>query len=211
MSRELFARLLLAHGAGAPMDSPFMESLAGHLADQGIETLRFEFPYMAERRFAGRKRPPDRQPVLLQCWQEQIEHCDSSGPPLFIGGKSMGGRMATLLAAQTPQTNVRAVVCFGYPFHPPGKPDKLRIEHLQDLSLPTLIIQGSRDRLGARDLVETLPLGGNIQIHWLESADHDLRPLQRSELTAESALRHAAEAARAFMLRVISPTQAEAE
>lgn len=204
MSAQPFAQLLLAHGAGAPMDSPFMESLAGHLNDQGIVVLRFEFPYMAERRGGASKRPPDRQPVLLQCWQEQIDRCDSAELPLFIGGKSMGGRMATILAAQHQLEAVYGVVCFGYPFHPPGKPDKLRIEHLPNLTLATLIVQGSRDRLGAKELVQALALDGNIEIHWLDSADHDLRPLQRSGVSPEAALKQSAEAAAAFMRRVLS-------
>ena len=186
------ARLLLAHGAGAPMDSPFMNSVAAAIAATGIEVVRFEFPYMAGRRHRGEKRPPDKQPVLLVHWEKQVERHAKDDLPLFIGGKSMGGRMATLWAAAQPRPEVRGVICLGYPFHPPGKPQQLRIDHLHCLSFPLLILQGERDKLGCRSEVEGYRLDDAVQIKWLSLADHDLKPLVRSGITHADALTRAA-------------------
>src|SRR5947209_5742628 len=132
--------LALAHGAGAGMDTAFMEAFAMGLADRGLRVARFEFPYMAERRKSGKKRPPDREPVLREAWLEVVEQLGADG--LLIGGKSMGGRIASLIADQA---NVAGLVCLGYPFHPVGKPDRLRVGHLRALRTPTLILQGTRD------------------------------------------------------------------
>src|SRR6185436_4276622 len=137
---------LFAHGAGAAMDTPFMNMVARGLGERGIRVVRFEFPYMAARREAGKRGAPDRQPVLLETWKRVIaEH----------GGgerKAMGGRMATMVADEA---QVRGVVCFGYPFHPPGKPAQLRTAHLETLRTPALIVQGTRDEFGSREEVET--------------------------------------------------------
>lgn len=175
------ARLLLAHGAGAPMDSDFMTAMAEHLAAGGLEVWRFEFPYMAARRSGGPKRPPDGQARLLEYWQQAIAQAREDLPqglPLLIGGKSMGGRMASLIADQE---SVSGLVCLGYPFHPPGKPEKLRTEHLETLQTPTLIVQGSRDRLGSREEVAAYSLAEKIRIVWLEDGDHDFKPRVKSE------------------------------
>ncbi len=168
--------LLLAHGAGAPMDSEFMQQLSLRLNSAGISVARFEFPYMAQRRQGGSKRPPDRAPILLQSFSEaagQAGGCEQ----IFIGGKSMGGRIATLLAAQQP---CRGVVCFGYPFHPPGKPDNLRTEHLQYATTPMLICQGERDPFGRREEVERYRLSASIDLHWCRDGNHDLVPRKAS-------------------------------
>ncbi|MCG8611358.1 MAG: alpha/beta hydrolase, partial [Pseudomonadales bacterium] len=117
--------LILAHGAGAPMDSEFMNTISVNLVAEGIKVVRFEFPYMQKRRITGKKSPPDRQPKLLEAWREVIKPF-SEERNLFIGGKSMGGRMATVLSAEQESSQVMdrigGVVCMGYPFHPPGKP-----------------------------------------------------------------------------------------
>lgn len=180
--------LILAHGAGAPMDSPFMEAFAEGLVQAGIGVTRFEFPYMAKRRDDGRKRPPDREPVLLQTWRDEIiAHGGPSG--LMIGGKSMGGRMASLVAAElgAAESQPRGLLCLGYPFHPPGKPDRLRVDHLRSLTVPTLIIQGERDALGDRATVEALDLPACIRVHWLPDGDHSFKPRKASGHTeAES-------------------------
>lgn len=184
-----FARLLLAHGAGAPMDSPFMNDVAAALAQEGVEVVRFEFPYMAERRIAGKRRPPDRTEKLLATWDEFIQrYSKKSKLPLWIGGKSMGGRMATLWAAQLQDHSVKGVICLGYPFHPPGKPAQLRIEHLPQINIPVLMVQGERDSLGSREEVETYKnLGKSVSIKWMATANHDLKPLRSSGLShAES-------------------------
>jgi predicted alpha/beta-hydrolase family hydrolase len=181
---------LFAHGAGAPMDSDWMDTVAAGLAGAGIRVVRFEFPYMAARRVDGRRRPPDRQPVLLATWRALI---DTFGPAgrLMIGGKSMGGRMASLVADEA---GVRGLVCLGYPFHPPGRPDRLRTEHLEALRTPTLICQGTRDALGGRETVAGLRLGPSIRLHWLEDGDHGFKPRKASGLTEAG---HLADAVRA--------------
>lgn len=195
-----YARLLLAHGAGAPMDSAFMNRVAQGLSEAGIEVWRFEFPYMAARRAGGGKRPPDRQPVLLDTWGELIHQArgDHADGPLFIGGKSMGGRMASLVADKAA---VDGWVCLGYPFHPVGKPERPRIEHLHRLRTPSLIVQGSRDALGNRERVADYPLSSHIQIHWLEDGDHDFKPRVRSGFTHDQHLADAVAQVDAFIKR----------
>src|SRR5262249_20310081 len=140
---------ILAHGAGAGMDSHPLKFFAGSLAEQNIRVVRFEFPYMLARRTEGRRRPPDSPAVLMQTWRDVIQHVrehakakDASRQSLFIGGKSMGGRIASMVADES---HVTGLVCLGYPFHPPGKPQQLRTRHLQELKTPTLILQGERD------------------------------------------------------------------
>ncbi len=189
--------LILAHGAGAPMDSPFMAVFADGLGARGIRTARFEFPYMALRRAAGKKRPPDRQPILLRTWRDVIAQVGDQ--PILIGGKSMGGRMASLLAADEEPPEISALVCLGYPFHPAGKPDRLRTEHLGELSPPSLIVQGERDALGNRDEVEGYTLSKNIQIHWCPDGDHDLTPRKRSGHTQDGNWRGAMDAIAGFL------------
>lgn len=193
------ARLLLAHGAGAPMDSPFMNSIAYECSQRGMEVVRFEFPFMAQRRAGGKKRPPNTQEVLLETWQTMVDRYSTGSLPLFVGGKSMGGRMATLWAAAARrQPACRGILCLGYPFHPAGKPQRLRIAHLSSLSLPVLIVQGTRDAFGSRDEVAGYALGEGVRFHWIESGDHDLRPLKRSGVTQQQALVEAASAIAAF-------------
>ena len=163
--------LVLAHGAGAPMDSPFMEAFAEGIAAAGIRVVRFEFPYMAGRR-AGGRRPPDREPVLLQAWREVVASL-GGGASVAIGGKSMGGRIASMVADEL---GVRGLVCLGYPFHAPGRPPGPRIAHLAVLRTAALIVQGSRDTFGKRDEVADYPLVPSIRLHWLEDGDHDFKP-----------------------------------
>jgi len=165
-------KVALAHGAGAPMDSPFMNTIAAGLGGAGIRVARFEFPYMRRRRETGERRPPDREPALRQAWLEAIAALGGA-ERLVIGGKSMGGRMASLVADEAA---VRGLVCLGYPFHPPGQPDRLRTAHLKDLRTPTLIVQGTRDALGSREEVEGYDLSPAIRLVWLEDGDHSFKP-----------------------------------
>lgn len=189
--------LILAHGAGAPMDSDFMEDMAQRLAAQGIGVIRFEFPYMAQRREGGGKRPPNPQKVLLDCWREVYRQVRLLvAGPMAIGGKSMGGRMASLLADEL---GADALVCLGYPFYAVGKPEKPRVEHLAGLRTRTLIVQGERDALGNRDAVEGYVLSPSIDVCWLAAADHDLKPLKASGLTHEGHLQTAAERVALFL------------
>jgi uncharacterized protein len=185
---------VLAHGAGAPMDSPFLEFFARELGARGIRVVRFEFAYIHARR-EGRRPPPDREPVLLAAWREVIETLGAAGS-LIIGGKSLGGRMASLIADQV---GVRGLVCLGYPFHPPGKPDRLRVAHLAELRTPALIVQGTRDALGSRDEVSGYRLSRSIRIHWIEDGDHSLKPRARSGRTERQNLQDAADAIAEFI------------
>ncbi|UYP28805.1 alpha/beta hydrolase [Pseudomonas sp. Z8(2022)] len=172
------ATLILAHGAGAPMDSPFMQHMAQGLAARGVRVVRFEFAYMAQRRLDGRKRPPNPQAQLLQQWRDVYAQVRQRvAGPLAIGGKSMGGRMASLLADEL---GASALICLGYPFYAAGKPEKPRVVHMAELRTPTLIIQGERDALGNRQAVAGYDLSPAIEVHWLQAADHDLKPLKAS-------------------------------
>ncbi len=191
------ACLILAHGAGAPMDSDFMNPMAAQLAARGVGVLRFEFPYMAQRRLDGGKRPPNPKPKLLECWREVYALVRPLvAGPLAIGGKSMGGRMASLLADEL---GADALVCLGYPFYAAGKPEKPRTEHLAELHTPTLIVQGERDALGNRAAVEGYVLSSTIQLCWLVAGDHDLKPLKASGFSHEQHIEAAADAVSAFL------------
>ncbi|WP_394131753.1 alpha/beta family hydrolase [Marinobacter nauticus] len=194
--KDAKAVMILAHGAGAPMDSLFMELLAEALAGQGIESVRFEFPYMVKRREDGRKRPPDRQPALLAAFEDQVSLAREelgSQVPLLVGGKSMGGRMATLLAAGKCR-DVDGVACYGYPFHPPGKLDRWRIEHLGEVAVPLLVVQGTRDPFGKPDELKAQgQIPGLTRLCWLDGGNHDFQPLarqpeQQPDLIAQAAL-----------------------
>jgi len=188
--------IVLAHGAGAPMDSPFLEHFARGLAARGLRVVRFEFPYMRARR-AGRRLPPDRPPVLSDCWWEVVATLGAR--PLVIGGKSLGGRIASVVADEV---SARGLVCLGYPFHPPGKPQALRVEHLQTLKTPTLIVQGTRDPLGSREEVAGYSLSPAIRVHWIADGDHSLKPRARSGRTEKQNLAEALEAIAEFVERL---------
>ena len=191
-------RLLLAHGAGAPMDSPFMNTIADTVAAAGIEVVRFEFEYMAKRREDGTRRGPDRAPKLIARFEEALSLV---GPPaeVIIGGKSMGGRIASMIADEV---GVAGVVCLGYPFHPPGKPERLRTAHLETLKTPTLIVQGTRDRLGTEGEVATYALSPSIELAWMGDGDHSFKPRKKSGRTLEQNLEAAADAVVALIRRV---------
>ena len=185
-------QLLLAHGAGAGMDHEFMEAIATGLAQKGIRVIRFEFPYMQIRRTDGGKRPPDRMPKLLQAYAQQLSDTLALTPSttrLFVGGKSMGGRVASLLAAQQPLTSaIAGVICLGFPFHPPGKPERFRGEHLNGLQIPLLIAQGERDSFGSRAEIAGYSLSDTVQCRYLADGDHSLKPRKRSGFTLEQNL-----------------------
>ncbi|KTC35489.1 alpha/beta hydrolase [Pseudomonas sp. ABAC61] len=192
--------LILAHGAGAPMDSGFMNEIAARLARHGVNVLRFEFPYMAQRRLDGGKRPPNPAPRLQECWREvyaQVRPYVTGA--LAVGGKSMGGRMASLLVDEL---QAEALVCLGYPFYAAGKPEKPRVAHLAELTAPTLIVQGERDALGNRPAVEAYDLAPVIELEWLVAADHDLKPLKASGVSHEQHLESAAARVAGFLRAV---------
>ena len=179
----------LAHGAGGAMDSPFMTTIAEGLAAAGLRAARFEFPYMAERRKDGKLRPPDRIDVLRDSWLEAIAALGADD--LVIGGKSLGGRVASLVAEQA---LVRGLVCLGYPFHPPGKPETLRVGHLLDMRMPALILQGTRDPFGRPSEVRNYALPPNVRIHWLADGHHSFKPRKSSGVTEAANLAEAVSA-----------------
>ena len=199
------AKLILAHGAGAPMDSVFMDKMAAVIADHSsIEVIRFEFDYMQQRRSGGSKRPPPKVSALVEEWSQWLslfnKHDDT---PLLLGGKSMGGRIATLMDSDPGIAQLwQGVICLGYPFHPARKPSTLRTAHLAKSKSPTLMIQGTRDPLGNRAEVATYNLPQKIFLEWVESADHDLKPLKASGVSHDQALLQACSAITDFTLKL---------
>lgn len=187
---ESFCTLIFAHGAGAPMDSPFMAAMTQRLLALNISVVRFEFPYMVQRRIDAVRRPPNKADVLLDAWRNVFAQVRlQAAGPIVIAGKSMGGRMASMLADEL---QADALVCLGYPFYPAGKQDKPRTAHLAGLQTPTLIVQGERDALGCKDVVLTYEVSPKIQFEWMALADHDLKPLKRSGCSHQQYLQHAA-------------------
>jgi predicted alpha/beta-hydrolase family hydrolase len=166
--------LVLAHGAGAGMTSPFLTRLAVELAARGLRVVRFEFPYM-QRRQTGVRAAPDRMPRLLDAYRDVVAQLGPASQ-LVIGGKSMGGRVASMLADEL---GVAGLVCLGYPFHPAKRPDKTRAAHLRELKTRTLFVQGTRDALGSRDEVAGYALSKRIRLKWIEDGDHSLVPRRK--------------------------------
>ena len=191
--------VLLAHGAGGPMDTPAMTGAAKALADQGFCVARFEFEYMAARRRALGRKPPPRAETLCPEYLAAIDALKAKGP-LIVGGKSMGGRIASMIADDLHAAGrIAGLLCLGYPFHPPGKPEQLRTAHLAKLKTPALIVQGTRDPFGSRAEVATYALSKTIKILWLEDGDHDLKPRKRvSGFSADDHLRTLAKKAAAW-------------
>lgn len=173
---EARTTILLGHGAGAPMDSASMNATAKALATAGFRVARFEFGYMAARRTGVRKPPPRAESLN----PEYVAAVDDLGPttgPLIVGGKSMGGRVASMVADELSAAGrIAGLLCLGYPFHPPAKPTQLRTKHLADIKTPTLIVQGTRDEFGTQEEVPAYPLSKAIEILWLPDGDHDLKP-----------------------------------
>lgn len=190
--------IALAHGAGAGMDTPFMNFFATGLAGCGFRVVRFEFPYMAGYRRTGKKRPPDREPVVRDTWLRVVEMLGRSG--LVIGGKSMGGRIASLIADEA---GVKGLVCLGYPFHPVGKPGQLRVAHLRTIKTPTLILQGERDPFGGREEVAAYELSPAIRIKWIADGEHSFKPRKTSGTTEQQNWQAAIREIAAFLSELI--------
>ena len=178
------------------MVSPFLATVARGLAAQGIRVARFEFPYM-RRRAGGRAGAPDREPVLREAWLAAVADL-GGGDAVAIGGKSLGGRMASLVADEA---GARALVCLGYPFHPPGQPAKLRTKHLADLRTTKLIEQGTRDPFGGREEVAGYALSSSIRIAWIEDGDHSFKPRASSGRTEKQNLEEAIARVAEFLQR----------
>lgn len=193
--RAMFA---LAHGAGAGIEHPFMADMAQRLAGEGIASLRYHFPYMEARALSGRRRPPDRPPVLVETVRAAVAKAAAlaDGLPVLAGGKSMGGRMTSTAAAEAPLPGVAGLVFLGFPLHAPGRPERAaeRAAHLSDVSVPMLFLQGTRDALGRLDLIQETcaALGPPATLHTLEGADHSFRVLKRSGRTHEEVADEAA-------------------
>ena len=179
--------IVLAHGYGVGTHSPFMTAFADGLADCGFGVVRFEFPYMSEITRSGRRRPPNREPILVQSWHAILHQFSTR--KLIIGGKSLGGRIASLVADEV---SVDGFVCLSYSFHPPGQTTTAkRTKHLAELRTPTLICQGARDPFGAVADVESYTLSPSITLHWLEDGDHNFQPRKSSGTTEEANWRSA--------------------
>ncbi len=190
---------IFAHGAGAGMDHEFMQSVAKGLAFKGIRVIRFNFPYMIKRAEDGKRRPPDRAPKLLEAYQEIIEQTDAD--KLVIGGKSMGGRMASHLSELD---KVAAMACLGFPFHPPGKPEKYKGEHLAELAKPCLILQGERDTFGKREEFADFNLSDSIRVEFIPDGDHSFKPRKSSGYTEQQNIALTVEKLSAFIKEVLN-------
>lgn len=179
------ATILLAHGAGAPMDSDWMNDVAVALGQRDLRVARFEFSYMAARRGGASKPPPSPANKLIAEYLGAISAVQQSGR-LIIGGKSLGGRMASMVAQKLfGQGEIAGLLCLGYPFHPPGSPEKLRTDHLTPLTVPTLVCQGERDPFGTRAEVANYPLSKSTELFWLGDGDHGFAPRKASGLSLE--------------------------
>ncbi len=197
------AQVIFAHGAGANMSHEFMDDISSLLNGAGINVLRFNFPFMDKRALTGIKYPPDRMPKLLVCYEDIIRHVveqlENNELPLFIGGKSMGSRVAATLVADPEGlepyllNKISGVFCLGYPFHPAKKPEKLRLEPLVNAKKPVLIVQGDRDTLGNKAEIISYQLAEHCQCIFLEDGDHSLKPRVKSGFTQQAHMNSAVE------------------
>lgn len=196
--------VLLAHGAGADMHAAALTTVADALAAAKIPSLRFNFPYKA----AGR-RSPDRAPVLEAALREAAEELAARAKVpadrLVLGGRSMGGRIGSMVAADD---GALGVVLLGYPLHPPGRTDRLRVEHFPRLSMPVLFVSGTRDAFGTPDELQqhARAIKGRVSFHWIDTGDHGFKPLKSSGLTPQAALVGVAEAVVDFVAGLPSQT-----
>jgi predicted alpha/beta-hydrolase family hydrolase len=183
--------LVLAHGAGADQRHPFMVTVASHLAAAGVQVVTFNFLYAEKRR-----RSPDRAPVLEETWRGVLEEIDTRLTPrrTVVGGKSMGGRIASQVVASAPATpawsRVKGLVLLGYPLHPPGKPDAARTAHLPGIAVPILLVQGTRDSFGTRDEVKPIfdALSAKVTYDFIEGGDHSFAVPKSSGLSSRDVL-----------------------
>lgn len=180
------ALMVFAHGAGADSHSDFMNNFTLLLNDIGCDVVRFNFPYMVKRQHDGKRRPPDRMPVLLACYEQVLTQL-SVNIPIFLIGKSMGGRVASTLVSDK-NIDVSGVICLGYPFHPHKKPESLRLLPLQNTVKPVLIIQGERDSLGSEGEIKQYDIADLCQIMYLPDGDHHLKPRVKSGYTHQQHL-----------------------
>ncbi|WP_158969957.1 alpha/beta family hydrolase [Paraglaciecola sp. L3A3] len=197
------ATFVFAHGAGAGQDSEFMQYMAEQLAMRNINVVRFNFAYMQLALELGKRRPPDRADKLLAHFNQVLSELDTD-LPIFIGGKSMGGRMASMLLEES---KAKGCICMGYPFHPPAKTEKLRTEHLADITKPMLILQGERDTFGSREEVVNYPLSKQISVRYLVDGDHSFKPRKASGYTLEQNLNIVVKAVEDFIKSQVTKTK----
>lgn len=200
---------VFAHGAGADMKSEFITQVAEKLAEKGIRVVRFNFPYMIKRAEDGKRRPPDRAPKLMAAYEDVIKKLNC---PVVLGGKSMGGRMSSMLMAENSQRDkkdqlpILGSACLGYPFHAPKKDPKERLDHLKQLTEPLLIVQGTRDALGNQEEVngytKAEEINSSIKVSWLEDGDHDLKPRKISGFSHQQHIDSAVEQVAEFVLKL---------
>jgi uncharacterized protein len=198
------AQVIFSHGAGADMNHEFMVEMTRLLNLESITVLRFNFPFMDKRIEMGKRYPPDRMPKLLECYQSIIDEFikENTSPelPLFIGGKSMGSRVASTLATESDNSSkISGVFCLGYPFHPTKKPEKLRLAPLLASKKPVLIVQGDRDSLGNKEEIISYNLPAHCQSLFLADGDHSLKPRVKSGMTYQGHLLKASAAIAAFI------------
>jgi len=186
------ATLVFAHGAGAGMDSDFIQRISFLLNQRQINVIRFNFPYMEKRIIDGKRRPPDRMPKLVDDFELLLKQLDSNAElnsqlPLFVSGKSMGSRVAATLLAEkrAVSCSIKGLIAIGYPFHPLGKPDNLRLAPLTENKKPVLIIQGDRDKLGNKEEIDSYELPPNCYVSYMPDGDHDIKPRVKSGFTHE--------------------------
>jgi len=191
---------LLAHGAGKGAANPFLETIAEGAVNSGVRVVRFNFPYMEGMLRSGKRKSPNSGKVLRKCFSDVISHCiESEKVPakyIIVGGKSMGARAASMIADKH---QVGGVICLSYPFHPPRKPEPLRITHLQSIQTPTLICQGERDPNGRLEDVQRYSLSKSVQFHWLADSDNNFKPRRTSDRSQQENMSDAIEAINRFI------------
>ncbi len=199
------AQIIFAHGAGADMHHEFMEQITTLFNKANINVLRFNFPYMDKRIALGKRYPPDRMPKLIDCYKTVLNdfiviNKQQKTLPIFIGGKSMGSRVAATLASDDEVSAfIQGVFCLGYPFHPPKKTEKLRLEPLQNTRKPILIVQGERDTLGSEVEIADYEISNLCQSFFLADGDHSLKPRVKSGFTHQQHLESAVQAISQFI------------
>jgi predicted alpha/beta-hydrolase family hydrolase len=222
LPEDAFAFLVLAHGAGADMRHPFMEGVARRLGERGVATLRYQFPYMESG-----KRGPDRPPVLIRTVRAAVSRARalSDSMPIFAGGKSLGGRMTSTAAAEAgwraepgaahdqdeAERAVHGIVFFGFPLHPPGQPSAERAEHLEQVKVPLLFLQGTKDAFATLELLRPVltSLGPHATLHLIDGADHGFAVPKSTGRTGAGVLDELADATVEWMKQVIgTPPQA---
>lgn len=194
------ATLLLAHGAGGPMDSPFLVRLTEALVAEGLSVARYEFGYMAARRTGAGKKPPPKAERLVEETRAALDTllARTTGPVL-LAGKSMGGRVSVMAAGGDLDPRVKAVAVFGYPFHAPGRPEAIRREPLDRSRLPVLVMQGERDEFGPHALAAGLGLGDHVRLEPVPDGNHDFGPRGASGATLKGNVAFAARTVAGFV------------